>query len=60
MVYSKDAQKATTTIAASTPSIQQKQIAEEKANIISSPTMVPTQCPINPIDNRLVEQIQLR
>jgi hypothetical protein len=57
-VCSKDAQKATTTTAASTPSIQQKQIAEEKEYIVSSPTMVPTQCPIKPRDNRLVEQIQ--
>jgi hypothetical protein len=57
-VCSKDAQKATTTTAASTPSIQQKQIAEEKEDIVSSPTMVPTQCPIKPRDNRLVEQIQ--
>jgi hypothetical protein len=57
-VCSKDAQKATTTTIASTPSIQQKQIAEEKAHIISSPTMVPTQCLVNPRDNKLVEQIQ--
>jgi hypothetical protein len=59
-VCSKDAQKATTTTAASTPSIQQKQIAEEKEDIVSSPTMVPTQCPVKPRDNRLVEQIQPR
>jgi hypothetical protein len=50
-VCSKDAQKTATTTAASTPSIQQKQI-------VSSPTMVPTQCPVKPRDNRLVEHIQ--
>jgi hypothetical protein len=53
-ICSKDAHKAKTTIVASTPSIEQKQIAD----IVYSPTMVPTQCPINPRDNRLVEQIQ--
>jgi hypothetical protein len=57
-VCSKDAQKTTTTTATSTPSIQQKQIVEETEDIVSSPTMVPTQCPIQPRDNRLVEQIQ--
>jgi hypothetical protein len=59
-VCSKDAQKTTTTTAASTPSIQQKNISEEKEDIVSSPTMVPTQCPIKSRDNRLVEQIQPR
>jgi hypothetical protein len=57
-VCSKDAQKATPTTAASTPSIQQKQIVEEKEDIVSSPTMVPTQCLNKPRYNRLVEQIQ--
>ena len=38
----KDSQKATATTTASTPSIQQKQIVEEKEGIVSSPTMVPT------------------
>jgi hypothetical protein len=57
-VYSKDAQKTTTTIAASTPSIQQNQIIEEKEYIVSSPTIVPTQCPIKPRNNKLVEQLQ--
>jgi hypothetical protein len=47
-----------TTIVASTPSIQQKQIVEEKEDIVSSPTMVPTQCLIKPRDNMMVEQIQ--
>jgi hypothetical protein len=56
-VCSKDAQKATTTTVASTPSIQQKKNVEEKEDIVSSPTMVPTQCPIKSRDNRLVEQI---
>jgi hypothetical protein len=54
-VYSKDVQKTT---ASSTPSIQQKQIVEETEDIVSSPKMVPTQCPIQPRDKRLVEQIQ--
>jgi hypothetical protein len=58
-VCSKDAQKANKTTAALAPSIQQKHIAEEKAYIVYSPTMVPTQCPVKPRDNRLVEQIQL-
>jgi len=35
--------------------IRQKQIVEEKEDIVSSLAMVPTQCPINPRDNRLVE-----
>jgi hypothetical protein len=56
-VCSKDVQKTTTTTAASTPSIQQKQIFEETKIFVSSPTMVPTQCPIQPRDNRL-EKIQ--
>jgi hypothetical protein len=60
IVCSKDAQKATTTTTSSTPSIRQKQIAEEKEDIVSSPTMAPTQFPIKPIDNMLVEQIQPR
>jgi hypothetical protein len=55
---SKDAQKTTTITAASTPSIQQKQIVERKEDIFSSPTMVPTQFQFKPIDNKLVEQIQ--
>jgi hypothetical protein len=54
-VCSKDAQNNT---AASTPFIQQKQIVKEEEDIVSSPTMVPTQCPIQPRDNMLVEQIQ--
>jgi hypothetical protein len=58
IVCSKDAHKTTTTTVASTPSIQQKQIVEEKEDIVSSPIMVPTQCPIKPNNNRLVEQIQ--
>jgi hypothetical protein len=57
-VCSKDAQKTTTTIVASTPSIQQKHIVEEKEDIVSSHTMVPTPGPVKPRDNRLVEQIQ--
>jgi hypothetical protein len=52
---SRDAQKATATTTISTPSIQHRNIAEEKEYILSSPTMVPTQCPINPRDNKLVE-----
>jgi hypothetical protein len=58
IVCSKDAQKTTTTIATSTPFIQKKQIVEEKEDIVYSPTMVPTQCPIKPKDNTLVEHIQ--
>jgi hypothetical protein len=58
IVCSKNAQKTTTTTATSTPSIQKQHIVEEKEDIVSSPTMVPTQCPIKPKDNRLVEQIQ--
>jgi hypothetical protein len=42
----------------SSPFIQHKYIAKEKEDIVYSPTMVPTQCPVNPRDNRLVEQIQ--
>jgi hypothetical protein len=60
IVCSKDAQKTATITAASTPSIQQKQIVKEKEDIVSSPTMVPTQCPVKPRDNRLVEHIQPR
>jgi hypothetical protein len=60
IVYSKDAQNTATTTAASTSSIQQKQIVEEKENIVSSPTMVPTQCLVKPRYNRLVEHIQVR
>jgi hypothetical protein len=41
-------------------SFQQKQIAEEKEDIVSSPTIVHTHCPIKPIYNMLVEQIQPR
>jgi hypothetical protein len=41
-------------------SFQQKQIAEEKEDIVSSPTMVPTHFPVKPRYNRLVEQIQPR
>jgi hypothetical protein len=40
IVYSKDAQEATTTTTASTPSIQHKKIAEEKEYIFSSPTFL--------------------
>jgi hypothetical protein len=57
-VYSKDAQKTATTIATSTPSIQQKHIVKEKEDIVFSPTMVPTQCPVKPRNNMMVEQIQ--
>ena len=57
-VCSRDAHKTTTTIVASTPSIQQKQIEEEKEDIFSSPMMVPTQCPVKPRDKNLVEHIQ--
>jgi len=38
--------------------MQQKRIFKEKEDIVSSPTMVPTQCPIKPRDNRLPEDIQ--
>jgi hypothetical protein len=41
-------------------SFQQKQIVEEKKYIVSSPTMVPTHFPVNPIYNMLVEHIQSR
>jgi hypothetical protein len=37
-----------------------EKIAKEKEDIVPSPTMVPTQCPVKPRDNRLVEQIQPR
>jgi hypothetical protein len=47
-ICSKDAQKAIATTATSSPSIQQKQIAKEKEYIASSPTIVPTQCPVKP------------
>jgi hypothetical protein len=39
-------------------SIQQKQIAEEKEDIVSSPTRVPTHFLVKPRYNRLVEHIQ--
>jgi hypothetical protein len=42
-IYSKDAHKSTTTTENSTPSIQKKNIVEDKTYIISSPTIVPTQ-----------------
>ena len=54
-ICSKDAQKATTTTVASTPSIQKKQIVEEKEYIASSPTIVPTRGLVKPRDNKLVE-----
>jgi hypothetical protein len=59
-ICSKGEQKDTATTAALAQdlSIQQKQIAEEKEDIVSSPTMVPTHCPVKPRYNRLVEQIQ--
>jgi long-subunit acyl-CoA synthetase (AMP-forming) len=60
IVCSKDAQKSATTTASSTPSIQQKHIFKEKEDIASSPTMVPTQYPIKPRDNKLVDHIQPR
>jgi hypothetical protein len=41
-------------------SFQQKNISEEKENIVSSPTMVLAQCPIKSRDNMLVEKIQPR
>jgi hypothetical protein len=44
--------KGHSTIATSTPSIQQKHIEEEKEDIVSSPTMVPTKFPINPRYNK--------
>jgi hypothetical protein len=61
-ICSKGEQKDTATTAALAQdlSIQQKQIAEEKEDIVSSPTMVPTHCPVKPRYNRLVEQIQPR
>jgi hypothetical protein len=58
IVCSNDVQKTTTTNAASTPYIQQKWIVKETSDIIYAPTMVPTQCPIQPRENKLVEQIQ--
>jgi hypothetical protein len=59
-ICSKGEQKDTATTAALAQdlSIQQKQIAEEKEDIVSSPTRVPTHFPVNPRYNRLVEQIQ--
>jgi hypothetical protein len=61
-ICSKGEQKDTATTAALAQdlSFQQKQIAEEKEDIVSSPTMVPTHFPVKPRYNRLVEQIQPR
>jgi hypothetical protein len=58
-IYSKVEQKdtATTTSSVKAHSFQQKQIVEEKEDIVSSPTMVPTNFPFKPIYNRLVEYI---
>jgi hypothetical protein len=57
-VCSNGAHKTATTTTASTPSIQQKNIVKENEDIVSSATMVPTQCPIKPRDNKLLEHIQ--
>jgi hypothetical protein len=57
IICSKGKQKDTGTTAALAQdlSFQQNQIVEEKEDIVSSPTRVPTQCPVKPRYNRLVE-----
>jgi hypothetical protein len=59
-IFSKGEQKEIATIVALAQdlSFQHKHIVEEKEDIVSSPTMLPTHCPIKPRYNRLVEQIQ--